>query len=48
MVKKVVAALMVALYIWAGASFVNTITHNTNTQPNYANWNMFVLMTKGE
>lgn len=50
-ILNTINAIVIALAVWAGASFIDIIADNNTSEPHHANWNMFVIamnLTDGE
>ena len=50
-ILNIMNAIVIALAIWAGASYIDIITDNNTSEPHHADWNMFVIamnLTDGE
>lgn len=45
---NVIYVICTLILVWMIASWVDTITHNGNENPQYASWNMFALLTTTE
>lgn len=50
-ILNAINAIVIALAIWAGASYIDIIADNNTSEPHHADWNMFVIamnLTDGE
>jgi hypothetical protein len=50
-ILNTINAIVIALAIWAGASYIDIIADNCESEPHHADWNMFVIamnLTDGE
>ena len=50
-ILKAINAIIIALAIWAGASYLDIIADNNTSEPQHADWNLFVIalnLTDGE
>lgn len=45
---NVIYVICASILVWMIASWVDTIAHNGNENPQYASWNMFALLTTTE
>ena len=43
-ITQAARVLVLALCVWVAVSYGEIVTHNTQPQPNYSNYNMFNIM----
>lgn len=50
-ILNAINAIVIALAIWAGISYIDIIADNCESEPHHADWNLFVIamnLTDGE